>query len=297
MLSQWSYILKLEERPKGEEAEKRGNLSPLEIRIDGRMLDLIHIFGKPVLCTSQPSLHSESVPNTSIYIYCTQNFLLLRQLLSSCANYILLRKSPTAYIFKRKLHSRKARSTNEQATRVFVGYQDRQSFNWEESDSSARSTGRIDCLKRHKICNWNQNWRLHYLKKTIRQEWRWIRGCPCTVRWLVNIEQLFPELNGDALICAAGLFAPFPWSERHDSGLFKTCKEDFGPGNQYPVDGCGVIIGSTLEGNLSCSTTSNDWSSAADGLFLCVISSKLARDLSRFVGLFGDLWSYSLSVM
>jgi hypothetical protein len=74
MSSQRSYILKLEERPKGEEAEKRGNLSPLEIRNDGRMLDLIHIFGKPVLCTSQPSLHSESVPNTSIYIYCTQKF-------------------------------------------------------------------------------------------------------------------------------------------------------------------------------------------------------------------------------
>lgn len=80
VLSQWSYILKLEERPKGEEVEKRGNLSPLEIRNDGRMLDLIHIFRKPVLCTRQPSLHSESVPNTPIYIYCAQNLLRLRKL-------------------------------------------------------------------------------------------------------------------------------------------------------------------------------------------------------------------------
>ncbi len=54
---------------------------------------------------------------------------------------------------------------------------------------------------------------------------------------------------------------------------------------------------STLEGNLSCSTTSNDWSSAADELFLCVASLKLAWDLSCFVDLFGNIWSYSLSVM
>lgn len=100
---------------------------------------------KPMLCTNQPSLHSESVPNTSIYIYCTQNFLLLRKLLSSNANYILLRKFPATYIFKRKFHSRKARSTNDKLQRVFIEYQDRQGISWEESDSSARSTGRIDC--------------------------------------------------------------------------------------------------------------------------------------------------------
>lgn len=139
MLSQWSYILTLEERPKGEEAEKRGNLSPLEIRNDGRMLDLIHIFGKA------GALHKLTF---TPFRECSQYFhihLLHTKLFTFTQITFFLRKCPTTYIFKRKFHSRKARSTNEQATRVFVGYQDRQSISWEESDSSARSTGRIDC--------------------------------------------------------------------------------------------------------------------------------------------------------
>ncbi len=82
---------------------------------------------------------------------------------------------------------------------------------------------------------------------------------------------------------------PFPDLKAMIAAYSKHAKKFSEPGHQYPVDGCSVITGSTLEGNLSCSTTSNDWSSAADGLFLCVISSKLARDLSRFVGLFENI--------
>lgn len=158
MLSQWFYILKLEERPKGEEAEKRGNLSPLEIPNDGRMLDLIHIFGKA------DALHKLTF---TPFRECSQYFhihLLHTKLFTFTQITFFLRRLHSSTQISYHQHFQKKIPFEEGTLDKRTSYK---SLRWIPRSAKYQLRGirqlcqehRTNWLsspKRHRICNWNQ---------------------------------------------------------------------------------------------------------------------------------------------